>query len=161
MKRALLLVALASAGCAGARTTVVAPSAEVPVSLSHAVRGADGALVAAEDREVVGTFHDERTAWGMFYSAVKLTPEKDISAELNAQVARAKGDAVVGLRMVTHGCAANYFVILSALPMWPGCATVTIDGDIVRVRKRPPSSPSPLAPPSPVPPPAVAALEGP
>jgi hypothetical protein len=128
------VASLACAACAGARTEVVAPRAEVPVSLSHAVRTADGALLPADRREVVGKFHDERTAWGLFYSAVKLTPEKDISDELNAQVARSGGDAVVTLRVQTSGCAANYFAILNALPMWPGCTKVTIDGDIIRVR---------------------------
>lgn len=131
----LLLIALATGGCAGARTEIVAPHAAVPISLSHAVRAADGALVPAADREVVGTFHDERMAWGLFYSAVKLTPEKDISDEVNAQVARAGGDAVVMLRIEAHACAASYFAVLNALPVWPGCTKVTIDGDIVRVRR--------------------------
>ncbi len=129
------LVALASVGCAGARTEVVAPRAAVPISLSHAVRAADGSLVPAADREIVGTFHDERMAWGMFYSAVKLTPEKDISDEVNAQVARVGGDAIVTLRIEAHACAATYFAVLNALPMWPGCTKITIDGDIIRVRR--------------------------
>jgi hypothetical protein len=136
MTRALALAAaLAGMGCAGARTRVVAPRAEVPVSLSHAVRDADGELVPRERREVVGQLHDERLAWGLLYSAVKLTPEKDISDEVNAQVTRAGGDAVVNVRIRTNGCAWNYFPVFSALPFWPGCAKVTVDGDIIRVRK--------------------------
>ena len=130
-----LLALLTLTGCAGARTHVAAPTANVPISLSHAVRDADGSLVPRERREIVGALHDERTAWGLLYSVIELTPEKDISAAVNEQVARAGGDAVVNLRIETHGCAWNYVPILDLLPVWPGCAKLTIDGDIVRVRR--------------------------
>ena len=140
MSRAWMALALvACCGCAGARTEVVAPTATVPISLSHAVRDGDGTLVPADRREVVGAFHDERTAWGMLYSVVKLTPTKDISSQVNGAVATSGGDAVVNLRVASKSCALNYFFPLTILPLWPGCTNVTVDGDIVHVRRDPPA----------------------
>jgi hypothetical protein len=134
--RAIVAFAFASCvGCAGARTTVVAPTANVPVSLSHAVRDADGTIVSASRREVVGAFHDERLAWGVLWSAIKLTPTKDISDEINAQVARAGGDAVINLRIASGGCGWNYVIGFNLLPVWPGCNKLFLDGDIVRVKE--------------------------
>lgn len=138
--KATVLLFVACAGCAGARTTIVAPTADVPVSLSHAVRDADATIVPAERREVVGSFHDERLAWGLLWSTVKLTPEKDISDEINAQVARAGGDAVINLRIASAGCGWNYVIGLNLLPVWPGCSKVFLDGDIIRVRRDGPAS---------------------
>ena len=125
---------LALTGCAGARTHVVVASAEMPVSMSRAVRDADGVIVAADRREIVGHFDEDRTAWGMLYSAVKLTPEKDISSALNEQVKRAGGDAVVNVSIATRQCGLNWFPVLNLLPFWPGCANVHVEGDIIRVR---------------------------
>jgi hypothetical protein len=121
-------------GCAGARTQVVAATAEVPVSMSRGVRDADGALVGADRREVVGQFDEDRTAWGMLYSAVKLTPEKDISRAVNEQVQRAHGDAVINVSIATRQCGLTWVPILNLLPFWPGCANVHVRGDIIRVR---------------------------
>src|SRR5205823_3855600 len=119
-----MLVAALSTGCAGARTRVVAPTANVPVSFTRGVRDEAGALVPAGRREVVGHFHDERTAWGLLYSAVKLTPTKDVSEEINDAVAHDRGDAIVNLRMETRGCTSNFAVVLTILPFWPGCTHV-------------------------------------
>ena len=138
MKRASTFVIgpllFALTGCAGARTQVVAPTAEVPVSMSRGVRDADGVLVGADRREVVGQFDEARTAWGMFYSAVKLTPEKDISRAVNEQVRRVHGDAIVKLSIATRQCGMNFVPFLSLLPFWPGCANVHVRGYIIRVR---------------------------
>lgn len=144
MRRLLLAPLLLSGlvGCAGARTRVIAPTADVPVSLSYAVRDAHGDIVPAERRLVVGHFHDERTAWGLLYSAIKLTPTKDVSGEINAQVAREVGDAIVNLRIESRGCAWNNAILLNALPFWPGCANIILDGDIVRVAPTPVIAPT-------------------
>jgi hypothetical protein len=130
------LVSLCAVGCAGGRTTLVANDARYPISMSPGVRDSDGSLVEKERRETVGTFRDERTAWGMLYSGVKLTPKKDISSQVNRQVATVKGDAVVNLRVRTTHCAWNFVPVLNLLPIWPGCTNVHVEGDIVRVSRR-------------------------
>jgi hypothetical protein len=129
------LVALVGClGCTGSRTTVVAPHAIYPVSLSRGLRDAKGELVTPDRRKVVGRFEVSRTAWNLLYSAVPLTPTTDISSEVNAQVAAARGDAIIHLTIETSQCALNYLVFpMGLLPFWPGCAGIDIHGDIVQV----------------------------
>ncbi len=67
---------------------------------------------------------------------MKLTPTKDISKEINAQVARAGGDAVINLRISTAHCGSDFVPVLSWFPVWPGCTNVHVEGDIVRVVRR-------------------------
>lgn len=136
IRRAFVLLAVAPAlGCAGARTTVVAPTAEYPVSMSQGVRDAGGELVSADRRQIVGHFEDHRTAWGLAYSYARLTPTKDLSDELNAQIKAAHGDAVINLKVASSPCVLNFVPVVDLLPLWPGCSNVTITGDIIRVRE--------------------------
>ena len=139
MRRLMIACLLVLSGCAGARSSIVMPDSTYPVSLSNGMRGADGHLLDKSEMEVVGKFHDERTAWGMIYSLVPLTPRLDLSSEVNGQVGAAKGQAVVRLRTETRPCALDYFVILSFLPIWPGCANVNVDGDIIRYKASEPA----------------------
>jgi hypothetical protein len=124
----------AATGCAGARTSVVADEAQYPVSLSRAVRDEQGKLVTHEQVTKVGSFKHTDTAWGILYSAVKLNPRTDISEALNEQVALAGGDAVVNLRVKSTQCATDAFVIFTAIPFWPGCVKLAIEGDIIKVQ---------------------------
>lgn len=124
---------LLATGCAGARTTVVADTSKYPVSLSRGVRDADGVIASAERTKKVGSLHGSSTAWGLLYSAVRLTPKTDISSLVNDQIAAAGGDAVVNLRIHSSHCASDFFAILTTLPVWPGCANIAVEGDIVKV----------------------------
>lgn len=140
MRWALLILALCLAGCAGARASVVAPSVRYPVSLSQGMRGPDGHLLSADEMKSVGHFHDERTAWGLVYSLVPLTPHLDESDALNRQIAAAKGDAVIGLTTKSKTCALDWFFGFNFLPIWPGCARIVLDGEIVRYQPLAPSA---------------------
>src|SRR5262245_45286350 len=134
--RLLAAAAMAAllSGCAGARTTVVANRAQYPVSLSRAVRDADGNLVPPERRKVVGAFGDQRTAWNLFWSTAKLTPESDISDAVNEQIAAVHGDAIIHLTITSKHCTLNYFAFpMGILPFWPTCADLDIRGDIIKV----------------------------
>lgn len=126
-------IALAASGCAGARTSVVADSALYPISMSRAVRDADGNIVPEGHLEKVGRFHDESLAWGLVYSAVPLTPRKDISGAVNEQMGATKGEAVVNVTIGAKNCVLNMIWPLTILPFWPGCTKIIVDGDIVRV----------------------------
>lgn len=131
--RAAMMVAVAAAGCAGARTSVEAPGAKYPISMSRGVRDADGTLVPAERRKIVGRFETHRKAWGLVYALVPLTPSKDLSDDLNAQVAAAHGDAVIDLAVSSAPCGLNFAFLFDLLPIWPGCANLDITGDIIQV----------------------------
>lgn len=143
----IVLALTGATGCAGARMNIVAPTAEVPVSLSRGVRDAEGSLVPAERRKIVGHIEVKRKAWALVWSLVSLTPERDISDAVNEQVKRVNGDAVINLRIGAAQCSSNFAVFLDALPIWPGCANVTITGDIIQVAGAAPAAPPPVPPP--------------
>lgn len=136
IRAAALLCGLVVAGCAGARVRVTADRARYPLSLSPTVRDARGRLQDAGSLLRVGTLDARKTTVGFVYSALAVPPTRDFSDEINAQVAAAGGEAVVGLRIVLGGGCGwlNGFPILNALPVWPGCVPVHLTGDIVRRR---------------------------
>ena len=98
------------------------------------MRDASGTVVGEDRREVVGQLDADGTAWGVFYSSVKLTPEMDVSQAVNQEVARLHGDAVINLTISTRQCGFNWAVFANVLPFWPGCADVHVHGDVIRVR---------------------------
>jgi len=127
---------LVASGCAGARVSVTANRARYPLSLSRVVRDGQGRLQDAGSLEKVGGLDVRKTTRGFVYSALAVPPTRDFSDEINAQVAAAGGEAVVGLTVsIAGGCGwLNGFPILDALPFWPGCVPVRLTGDIVRRR---------------------------
>lgn len=137
-ERSLKLAALGAlltlgTGCAGARTNVVADTARYPISLSRAVRDADGSVVPQDRVAKVGKFHSDATAWGLLYTGIRLTPRTDISKAVNGQVAAVGGDAVVNLRIMGSHCAGDFVPVVGLIPIWPGCANITVEGDIIKV----------------------------
>jgi hypothetical protein len=138
------LLAAGLAGCAGARTTVVAPTAAVPVSLSPAVFDEDGQNVSAERRTSVGTFRAQRTAISLVWTAAPLHAKTDLSKAINEQVGAVHGDAVVNLEITSRSCAYSVLVMpFGVLPFFPGCTVVGVTGDIVRVAPRAPRAAGP------------------
>ena len=128
-------------GCVGARTDVVADGAVYPVSLSRAVRDADGAVVSQERAVKVGTFHHDATAWGLLYTAIRLNPRTDISQAVNKQIKRLGGDAIVNLRIMGSVCAMNYVGVAVLAPLFPGCTKLVLEGDIIKVEREPAGAP--------------------
>jgi len=128
----LLLVA----GCAGSRVEITARNSRYPISFSHLVRDRAGYLYDRASLDAVGTFNGSKSSFGIFYSALGLSPRYDVSDDVNRQVARAGGEAVVDTTVsVTTDCnALNAFPILNAIPIWPGCVHVVVSGAIVRRR---------------------------
>ena len=132
----LLLCALAAAGCAGADVGITAEQSRYAISMSRSIRDQNGVLYDDRSLERVGILHSDRTRVGFLYSLLTPLSTFDISEDVNAQVAAAHGEAVVGLTVsVSDACdVLNNFPILNILPVWPGCVPVTITGDIVRRR---------------------------
>lgn len=131
---AVALFAAFATGCAGARTTVVADTASYPISLSRGVRDAKGEIVTLDRVVKVGTFEDDTMVWGLLYSAIRLNPTTDISTAANEQISSVGGDAVVNLRVEGRHCALDWFALFTLVPVWPGCASVKVRGDIIKVK---------------------------
>ena len=132
----LLLCALTAAGCAGADVGITAEQSRYAISMSRSIRDQSGVLYDDRSLERVGVLYADRTRVGFLYSLLTPRSTFDISDEVNAQVAAARGEAVVGLTVsVSDACdVLNNFPLLNILPIWPGCVPVTITGDIVRRR---------------------------
>lgn len=137
MKALIALCLLSTTACAGARTRLVIDSARYPVSLSNGMRGPDGRLLTQKEMEVVGKFKTTRTAWAIGHSVIPFTPKIDFSEDVNRQIEAAGGDAIVRLRTESRPCALDWFLFFTFIPIWPGCASLTIEGDIIRHRPAP------------------------
>jgi hypothetical protein len=72
-------------------------------------------------------------AWGLLYTGIRLTPRTDISKAVNGQVAAVGGDAVVNLRIMGSHCGGDFIPLVSFVPIWPGCANIVVEGDIIKV----------------------------
>lgn len=130
----VILLAGLMAGCAGATVEVTARRALYPISMSGAVRDSGGMLLDARSLQIVSGFHVEKTRIGIGYSGVTPRSTVDISDDVNAQVSAVQGQAIVALRItVDQSCNfLNSLPIFNAIPIWPGCVPVVLDGLVVR-----------------------------
>jgi hypothetical protein len=127
-------ILLATAGCGGANTVIRADKASYPISLSEGLRGEDGKLLEDAQKQIVGTFELDYRAWSALWTLVPIVNNKrDISDEVNAQVVKVGGDAIVELRTTSSHCFLNYLTLVGILP---DCAKVTMRGNIVKVAAR-------------------------
>lgn len=138
-----LLGTIACVGCAGGHGTLAANSAKYPISMSSGVRDPEGKLLGDKDLKEVGKVKTEYHAWSMFWNMIPLSGERDISEEINSQVQTAGGEAVVGLEVTASNCTWNFFTLIGFLP---DCASVAVEGRIVKRTDVQASAPA-LAPP--------------
>jgi hypothetical protein len=123
--------------CAGARTELSFSEARYPLSYSAYLYDASGRIVVrGHELQPVGTLSIERRFWGMLYSYATVSGEPELGAAINEQVRAAGGVGVVNLTVRTEGCGWNFAFLLTILPFWPGCATVTVSGEIVKAGGR-------------------------
>jgi len=156
MKKPLLqvvfLVALATAigGCAGGRGALAFDTLQYPVSSSGVIYGPDDRPYNIGELQVVGKMAWVERIWGLWWSWIPLTGTIDVSAPINAQIQRVNGDGIVNLNVKVENCGMNYIPVLNIIPFYPGCAFVTIMGDIVRMPDMPqaPQGQPPAAPPA-------------
>ena len=132
----LALIALPLLGCAGGRGDVRFDSLEYPASMSGYLHDSRGRAVSPKSLEVVGEFKEETRLWGMLFSWVPVTKTVDLSDEMNRDIAAANGEGMINVKVHSEGCVFNYIPVMSLLPIWPGCADVTIEGQIVKQKKR-------------------------
>jgi hypothetical protein len=129
---AVVSLALVSvSACSGMRSHVRADKSNYPVSLSEQLRGADGKLLQPSQKKNVGTFDVTYKGWTAFWTIIPMVKRTyDISDDVNEQVAKAGGDAVVGLDVQSSQCAWNYWTFIGILP---GCGNMHLRGDIIKI----------------------------
>lgn len=133
-----VLLAL-STGC-GVSSWVTAPESKYPISMSSGVRDAQGTLVPATRKTVVGQYEQHYKACSMLWRIVSFTGDKDISDDVNAAVADAKGDAITDLSVESS---ATVWTLMTLIGIFPDCAQVRLKGNIVKVA--PAATPGPAA----------------
>lgn len=86
--------------------------------------------------DALGAFSTSKPSFGLFYSALGISPRYDVSEDVNRQVSTVGGEAIIDATVsVTTDCnALNAFPILNVIPVWPGCVHVVMSGAIVRRR---------------------------
>lgn len=147
MRRAMafgfVTLAIGAIGCSGSRSHVVAPSAQYPVSMSDGVRNTDGKLLPDEHKKLVGGFSYDYKAWGMLWRIFSFTGDRDISEEVNDQIKRANGDAIVNLSVKAESCTWNIFTLIG---IFPDCSTVRVRGHIIKAEPLASTPKQPSAP---------------
>jgi hypothetical protein len=103
--------------------------------MSPYVENDDGRYIGMMDLAEVGRLRIDLKMWGILYGLVPLEKNKDLSGEINRQIAKANGEGVVLFKISSEPCGLNYVYPLIFLPFWPGCVKVEVSGVIIR-RKR-------------------------
>lgn len=141
------ILLLTAGGCMGSRAYVHATELKYPVSLSSAVRAPDGAILTEEGNgiEKVGTFRLDYTTCRMLWTLIPIkSANRDISDEVNEQIPRKGGEAIINLSVESSSTVWTAMTIVGVLP---DCGKVRIRGDIVsRVQAPPAAVPEPPAP---------------
>lgn len=138
LKYLLLLVMMPfSVGCAGAKGNMTFDDLKYPASMSAFIYGNNNeTLVKGDNLDVVGDFKYEKKFWGILYSMVPLSSDKDIVEAINRKIDEAGGEGLINLSVTAENCAFNSFPLLSLLPIMPGCLNVTIEGEIVKAKQK-------------------------
>ncbi len=144
--RALLLALtplLLLSSCTGTRSWVDAPNANYPVSFSPSVRDSNGDIVSDEQLQKLGTFTHEHKSRHMLFGLIPLSKRhNDLSDEINEQVSKLNGQAIVNLKVQDFEGAWNMFGTMPFMGIPPIVNVVKIRGDIVRLADPAPSDPS-------------------
>jgi len=132
----ILLVNGLGAGCAGARANmrVSLDDARYPVSMSKGVPGPGGEILGPDELEVVGSFEAERRGFALLYGGLPLGTI-NFSEDLNQQISKVGGEAVVRFEVEVVDSNWNFFWPLIWLPIYPGNVQVRVWGDVVRQKK--------------------------
>jgi hypothetical protein len=139
----VLALAAFLGGCAGARGALAFDQLKYPVSSSPFIYGPDDRPLNPGEVQHVGKMVWVERVWGLWWSWIPLSGTIDVSAPINAQIARAGGDGIINLKVIAENCGMNYVPVFNMVPLYPGCTYVTITGDIVKAMEMAPPPPPP------------------
>ena len=136
-------------GCAGGRGALAFDRLQFPVSSSPFIYGPDDRPYNPGELQPLGKMVWVERFWGLWWSWIPLSGTIDVSAPINAQIQRAGGDGIINLKVIVENCGMNYVPVFNMIPLYPGCAYVTITGDIVKMAAMapPPAEGAPPPPP--------------
>jgi hypothetical protein len=119
--------------CAGTKSSIVAEDCSYPVSMSSLVYGPDGQPLHREQLEEVGQFRFAYRSVHMFFTLIPLSRNRfDLSAEMDAQIEQAGGEAIVELSVLGHGNPWIELAPVIGFGLLPAYSDVSVTGVIVR-----------------------------
>ena len=130
MRPFILGIAVLTSSACGMRSYVSAEDSKYPISMSSGLRDEKGKLLGDADLEKLGTLKVNYMACTMLWSAVGLgNRTRDISEDVNREVAVRKGEGVTNLTVESSG---TIWEIMTLVGVLPDCAHVRVRGDIVQ-----------------------------
>jgi len=89
-------------------------------------------LAKGKDLDVVQPFKYKKRVYSILWTIIPLSGDSDITEEMNKKIAEAKGEAMINVSVESAACALNLVPVISLVPLWVGCANITIEGEIVK-----------------------------
>lgn len=133
MRLFVLLVSIFIFSCAGSRGTLKFDNVNYPMSLNQWIFNKDGQKVSIGNGLVqTGSLSEYFENWAFFYHWYSISNEKIFYTKIENSIRQKRGDGLVNTFIVIQDCFYNNLLFLNYLPIWPGCSTVYIEGDIVK-----------------------------
>jgi len=128
----LLFSCLALISCAGSRGEIKMNQSRYPVSLSPVIIDNGRMYVESENVHYVTKINLESRKWSIFYTLIPLNNLDSVPQEMDRIIKQYKGNGIMNLSLSAKACKWNFLFPLNALPFWPGCTRILLQGDIVR-----------------------------
>ncbi len=132
----LLCCTLLVSSCAGYRGQIKLNKLNYPVSMSAFIYGKKGDILLKGDERLkkISNFSFSKLMWSIFYTGISLSDDQIFVNELNRSIENEKGDGMINFKLKNSACFLNYIFLFNLLPFWPGCAHITISGEIIKER---------------------------
>jgi len=133
MRAIIFIASLSMIACAGNKGKLRMDELAYPVSMSGYIYDKNMKPVRIDaGLKKLAHIETSKTLWSMFYTLVNLNDATNIVRDFNGQIAETKtGQGVVNLNIRHRSCFLNEFYILNLLPIWPGCSTLILSGDVI------------------------------
>ncbi|MBL8021776.1 MAG: hypothetical protein JNM27_19035 [Leptospirales bacterium] len=132
----LLITSLITSSCmVGGKGTATFNQVRYPISGNTTFLKEDGTKhKSPANVKSLAKLDAHKYYWALVYGLVSLTGEYDLGPDINDAVEKAGGNAVINAKLVNSQCPSNYLVaVLGILPFIPGCSSVSLEGDIVKL----------------------------
>lgn len=130
-----LIVPIFFFSCAGSKGNIHFDKLNYSASLSPYLLDSSGKILSEEiGLKRIEGFTVKHRFWGVFYGHIPLNGEEALISEINQSVENANGDGIINMTIIARDCMFNNFFILNIFPIFPGCTTIFIHGDIVRLQ---------------------------
>lgn len=123
-------------GCAGSHVNLKFDNLRYPCSTSAFLYGPHDEILIKDDQlETISKFRYQQTFWGIGWSFIPLSTEDELVSKMNSEIESVKADGMINLTIISEQSAINSIPILNLLPLWPGATNVTVEGEIVKLKK--------------------------